>query len=93
MANSGPPPSRLCALSELGERRVGEKVRVLGCITNYSTTTALLTLHHDFPKGNNHTALIDLTLLLSSSPPPPTSIGEWVNVIGYITLQSRPPPP
>ncbi|OBT80954.1 hypothetical protein VF21_00210 [Pseudogymnoascus sp. 05NY08] len=90
MANSGPPPARLCALSDLGERGVGEKVRVLGCITHYNTTTALLTLHHDSPKGNHHAALVDLTLLLSSTPPPPTQIGEWVNVIGYITSQSAP---
>ena len=30
MANLGPPPSRLCALSDLGECEVGEKIRVLG---------------------------------------------------------------
>ncbi|ELR09670.1 hypothetical protein VC83_06218 [Pseudogymnoascus destructans] len=105
MANSGPPPARLCALSDLKERGVGEKVRVLGCITHYNTTTALLTLHPPHPPSpssptaaiHHHAALIDLTLLLSSSSPPQTSIGEWVNVIGYITSQSPPsaavPPP
>ncbi|OBT48491.1 hypothetical protein VE00_01294 [Pseudogymnoascus sp. WSF 3629] len=108
MASSGPPPARLCALSDLGERGVGEKVRVLGCITHYNTTTALLTLHpphspsttssttSSTKPNHQHAALIDLTLLLSSTPPPPTSIGEWVNVIGYITSQSPPsaaPPP
>lgn len=30
MAHAGPPPSRLCALSDLGEMEVGEKTRVLG---------------------------------------------------------------
>ncbi|KFZ15788.1 hypothetical protein V501_02553 [Pseudogymnoascus sp. VKM F-4519 (FW-2642)] len=114
MANSGPPPARLCALSDLGERGVGEKVRVLGCITNYNTTTAILTLHPPHSPSSssttsttstsppsststlttphNHAAQIDLHLLLSSTPPPVTAIGEWVNVIGYITSQSLPPP-
>ncbi|KFX92135.1 hypothetical protein O988_07410 [Pseudogymnoascus sp. VKM F-3808] len=110
MAQSGPPPSRLCALSELGERSVGEKVRFLGCITNYNTATAVLTLNsHPSPSPSyptsststststsstsHHTALIDLTLLLSSTPLPPTNIGEWVNVIGYITSQHSGPSP
>ncbi|OBT97207.1 hypothetical protein VE01_04640 [Pseudogymnoascus verrucosus] len=102
MANSGPPPARLCALSDLWERGVGEKVRVLGCITNYNTTTAILTLHPPHSPSphsststattpHNHTAQIDLSLLLSSTPPPVTAIGEWVNVIGYITSQQSAP--
>ncbi|KFX91167.1 hypothetical protein V490_06043 [Pseudogymnoascus sp. VKM F-3557] len=114
MAQSGPPPSKLCALSELGTRAVGEKVRFLGCITNYNTTTAILTLHshpshpspspstsaststtttRTPPSTSHHAALIDLTLLLSSTPLPPTNIGEWVNVIGYITAQQSAPSP
>ncbi|KFY43131.1 hypothetical protein V494_02090 [Pseudogymnoascus sp. VKM F-4513 (FW-928)] len=105
MANTGPPPAKLCALNDLWEREVGEKVRILGCITNYNTKTAILTLHPPHSPSNPSSssnpspsttptaaAHIDLTLLLSTSPPPLTTIGEWVNVIGYITSQTPPSP-
>ena len=55
---------------------------------SYNTTTAVLTLRHDFPTGNEREALVDARLLLQSLTVAETRIGEWVNVIGYITSQS-----
>ncbi|KAK1512083.1 uncharacterized protein CCOS01_05700 [Colletotrichum costaricense] len=65
----GPLPSQLCLLSDLPARPQGDKVRFLGCVTAYSTQSAVLTLEHRFPKGS------DIS----------TRIGEWVNVVGYLT--------
>jgi hypothetical protein len=46
---------------------------------------ATLTLEHDFPSGSIHKALVDVNLLLSNLQSTDTRIGEWVNVMGYIT--------
>ncbi|OHW97058.1 Ten1 domain-containing protein [Colletotrichum incanum] len=81
----GPLPSRLCLLSDLSLRSPGEKVRFLGCVTLYSTHSAVLTLEHGFPKGSNISALVDVQLLLGTIKLDQTQIGEWVNVVGYVT--------
>ncbi|KAF9880920.1 hypothetical protein CkaCkLH20_01962 [Colletotrichum karsti] len=81
----GPLPTQLCLLSDLLSKSPGAKVRFLGCVTSYSTVSAVLTLKHDFPQGSNVTALVDVSLLLETLKSAETSIGEWVNVIGYVT--------
>ncbi|KAK3946028.1 CST complex subunit Ten1 [Diplogelasinospora grovesii] len=83
---SGPLPSQLCLLSALPSRNIGEKVRFLGCVTAYSTASGVLTLEHKHPQDNQSVhALVDVRLLLESLKSEQTRIGEWVNVIGYIT--------
>ncbi|KAL0942633.1 uncharacterized protein CTRU02_200518 [Colletotrichum truncatum] len=84
----GPLPSRLCLLSDLPSKPAGEKVRFLGCVTSYSTDSAVLTLEHGFPKGSNVSASIDVQLLLGTITSEQTSVGEWVNVVGYVTPTS-----
>ncbi|KAJ0163673.1 hypothetical protein CTA2_2612 [Colletotrichum tanaceti] len=88
----GPLPSQLCLLSDLSSKSPGEKVRFLGwydAVTSYSTHSAVLTLEHGFPKESNTIALVDLRLLLGVVKSNQTQVGEWVNVVGYVT----PPPP
>ncbi|KXH41761.1 hypothetical protein CSIM01_07015 [Colletotrichum simmondsii] len=81
----GPLPSQLCLLSDLPVRPQGDKVRFLGCVTAYSTHSAVLTLEHSFPKGSDISVLVDVQLLLSIMTSNQTRIGEWVNVVGYLT--------
>jgi hypothetical protein len=50
---------------------------------------ATLTLEHKFPSEDNRFAIVDVNLLLSTLRSTDTQIGEWVNVMGYITT----PPP
>ncbi|KAF6831827.1 hypothetical protein CMUS01_07178 [Colletotrichum musicola] len=82
----GPLPSQLCLLSDLPSKPTGQKVRFLGCVTSYSTHSAVLTLGHSFPDGSNVSALVDVQLLLGTIKSDQTRVGEWVNVVGYTTL-------
>jgi hypothetical protein len=45
-------------------------------------------LEHQFPSENNHKALVDVNLLLGTLHSTDTRVGEWVNVMGYITAPS-----
>ncbi|KAL2137793.1 hypothetical protein VTI28DRAFT_8252 [Corynascus sepedonium] len=82
----GPRPSQLCLLSHLPEKGVGDKVRFLGCVTSYSTASGVLTLEHRLPEETRSVqALVDVNLVLESLGSEQTRVGEWVNVIGYIT--------
>ncbi|KAI9881149.1 MAG: hypothetical protein M1830_007127, partial [Pleopsidium flavum] len=67
---------------------MGEKVRFLGCVAKYTTSTALLTLQHKYPTSSPtpSTASVDVNLLLSTLKSTDTQFGEWVNVIGYVAL-------
>ncbi|TAQ91447.1 hypothetical protein B7494_g181 [Chlorociboria aeruginascens] len=56
-------------------------------VTRYSSMSAILTLEHNYPKGNNSRAMVNVELLLSTLKSNETQIGEWVNVIGYIAAQ------
>ena len=56
-------------------------------VTSYSTSSARLALAHLYPKGNTVTASVDVSLLLESLTDEKTRVGEYVNVIGYITDQ------
>lgn len=53
-------------------------------VTSYATASGLLTLQHQFPKSTEVQALVDVRLLLEKLTAEQTSVGEWVNVIGYI---------
>ncbi|PHH62453.1 hypothetical protein CDD81_7100 [Ophiocordyceps australis] len=85
----GPLPSQLCFLSSLPERCRGEKVRFLGCVTSYSTASAVLELGHLYPAGTNVTVSVNVQLVLETLPSQLTRVGEWVNVIGYVVETSR----
>jgi len=80
---NGPLPSRLVFLADLPMLPPAQKIRLLGCVTAYSTRTAILTLEHNHPAGNGIKALVDLKLLLNTLKSNETQVGEWVNVIGY----------
>ncbi|KAF8862445.1 hypothetical protein BDZ45DRAFT_671185 [Acephala macrosclerotiorum] len=90
MMQNGPVPTTLTLLSELGKFPPGSKVRFLGCVTNYSTKTAILTLEHNHPPENLLQAQVDVNLLVTTMKSHETQIGEWVNVMGYVApLQSK----
>ncbi|PBP16568.1 hypothetical protein BUE80_DR012674 [Diplocarpon rosae] len=86
---NGPIPTRLALLSDLQKFSPGSKVRFLGCVTKYSTKTGQLTLEHNYPSGNSLKARVDVNLLISTMKSNETQIGEWVNVMGYITPDSN----
>ncbi|TVY86350.1 hypothetical protein LAWI1_G006430 [Lachnellula willkommii] len=90
---NGPVPTTLTLLSELPKFVPGAKVRFLGCITNYSTKTATLTLEHNYPPGRTLRALVSIDLILNTMKSHETRIGEWVNVMGYIQAESQPKHP
>ncbi|KAJ8127504.1 hypothetical protein O1611_g6133 [Lasiodiplodia mahajangana] len=85
--SSGPLPSSRCLLSSLCKRQIGSKVRFLGCITDYSTHSAQITLKHHYPKENGDVeALVDVKLVLETLTAEHTDMGQWVHVIGYLTF-------
>ncbi|KAK4191585.1 protein ten1 [Podospora australis] len=82
----GPPPSQLCLISALPSREVGDKVRFLGCVTSYYLAAGQLTLEHRLPDENRSVrVIVDVNLVLESLGSDQTRVGEWVNVIGYVT--------
>ncbi|KAF4630777.1 hypothetical protein G7Y89_g7353 [Cudoniella acicularis] len=87
--HNGPIPTRLALLSDLRTFPPGSKVRFLGCVTNYSTNAATLTLEHDHPQGQSLKALVNVKLLLETIKSHETRVGEWVNVIGYINPEAK----
>ncbi|EKD13897.1 uncharacterized protein L3040_005490 [Drepanopeziza brunnea f. sp. 'multigermtubi'] len=87
---NGPIPTRLTLLSNLRNFSPGSKVRFLGCVTKYSTQTAILTLEHNHPPGNLLKAQVDVRLLVSTLKSNETQVGEWVHVMGYIANDQKP---
>ncbi|KAN0108254.1 CST complex subunit Ten1 [Hyaloscypha variabilis] len=81
---NGPVPTTLTLLAELPNFPPGSKVRFMGCVTNYSTKTAILTLQHSHPSASSATALVDVNLLLRTLKSDETQVGAWVNVLGYV---------
>lgn len=61
-------------------------------VTSYSTASAELTLHHNFPKTSEVKAVTDVRLLLAKLNAEQTAIGQWVNIIGYISASPLGPP-
>lgn len=62
-------------------------MRFLGCVTDYKTKTGEVTLQHKYQDCRNKTALVDVNLLLETLNTSLMRIGEWVNVMGYVTKQ------
>lgn len=59
-------------------------------VAKYATSTASLMLQHNYPVVSAHSttiASVDVNLLLSTLKPTDTEVGEWVNVIGYVTSE------
>lgn len=85
--SNGPLPSQLCLLPDLALTKEGDKVRFLGCVTSYSSASGILTLqhHHQTQDSRCVAALVDVTLVLRTLKSDQVRIGEWVNVIGYVT--------
>ncbi|KAJ6443295.1 telomere capping, CST complex subunit domain-containing protein [Purpureocillium lavendulum] len=88
----------LCLLSALPNRSVGDKRLHRGLdadgrcsVTAYSTASASLTLGHLYPKGTNVAAAVDVRLVLGTLLSEMTRVGEWVNVIGYVTERRETP--
>jgi hypothetical protein len=54
----------------------------------YSTRGAILQLAHAYPRGTNVTAHVDVSLVLETLGEEQTRVGEWVNVIGYVTAKA-----
>lgn len=89
--STAPLPTRLTFISDLPTVSPSEKVRFLGCVTNYSTVTGTITLQHAYPYPSTSTsqsvcptAMVDVNLLLSTLKSTDTQVGEWVNVMGYV---------
>ncbi|KAI9735840.1 MAG: hypothetical protein M1834_001305 [Cirrosporium novae-zelandiae] len=85
-AGNGPTPIRLVFLSDLPGIKVGTKVRFLGCVEHYSNDTGELVLKHDLQNSQapNVFACVNIDLVLSSMTWSDFSIGEWINIVGYI---------
>ncbi|KAK3403198.1 CST complex subunit Ten1 [Sordaria brevicollis] len=91
--SNGPLPSQLCLLPDLALKKEGDKVRFLGCVTAYSSVSGILTLqhHHQTQDSPCVAALVDVTLVLRTLKSDQVRIGEWVNVIGYVTTVTPSP--
>ncbi|CCD49828.1 hypothetical protein ACHAO1_001983 [Botrytis cinerea] len=87
---SGPNPSKLILLADLQQFSEGDKVRFLGCVISYNRSSAVLTLEHNFPVGNGIKASVNVQLLLNSLTHHETRVGEWINVVGYISDTDEP---
>ncbi|KAI9167597.1 hypothetical protein HJFPF1_03728 [Paramyrothecium foliicola] len=58
-------------------------------VTSYSIHTGTLTVCHSYPQDNNVVAVVDLDLVLESLNHEITQVGEWINLIGYVTPKPR----
>lgn len=58
-------------------------------VLSYNTTTATLELGHAYPEDTNVKAMVDVELLLETINHEQTRIGEWLNVVGYVTPRRR----
>ncbi|KAI9684436.1 MAG: hypothetical protein M1829_002246 [Trizodia sp. TS-e1964] len=93
--NLGPIPSRLVFLSDLPRAASGDKVRFLGCVTHYSVAAGALSMQHSYPapaagsRSRCVTAVVDVRLLLDSLKSSDAQVGEWLNVIGYVSAAER----
>lgn len=84
--SNGPLPTNLVFLSSLPTVPTGSKVRFIGCVTHYNLSRGTLTLQHAYPPppATNPVALVDVNLLLEGLKREDTSVGAWVNVMGYV---------
>ncbi|KAF2762452.1 hypothetical protein EJ05DRAFT_2378 [Pseudovirgaria hyperparasitica] len=81
--------SRLILLPDLDLCRVGDKVRLLGCVEHYDTKTASLVLgySHQLPHRRRqirYLANVEISHVLEDVRSFGLQIGTWVNVIGFV---------
>ncbi len=59
----------------------------ISSVTAYSVKRGVVALQHAYPPSPHPrvVALVDVTLLLSTLTVTDTQVGEWVNVVGYVT--------
>lgn len=60
-------------------------VLIENSVTSYSIASGTLCVGHLYPRDTNVTALVDVNLLLETLTSEITRIGEFVNIIGYVT--------
>ena len=69
-----------------------ERMLILICsVTSYSTAAGTLTLRDEAGGAAGVKVLVDVRLVLESLGAEQTRVGEWVNVIGYITAPPATP--
>ncbi len=61
-------------------------------MVSYSSASGILTLQHQHPRDTGVEALVDVTLILESIKSEHVRVGEWVNIIGYISAIAHPSP-
>lgn len=83
---SSPLPSRLIFLSDLPSSNPGEKVRFLGCVEEYITSSATLVLKHQYPSSAPPIfAHANIDHVREGVKNTELNVGAWVNVTGYVT--------
>ncbi|KAF8473486.1 CST complex subunit Ten1 [Kalaharituber pfeilii] len=93
----GPNPASLTLLENLAQFPLRSKVRFLGYIEAYHSVSSTLIVMHttmyqspfsslssSLPRKTK-TASVDITIVVEQIPIGELQIGEWVNVLGYIT--------
>jgi hypothetical protein len=59
-------------------------------VQSYTPASATLLLHHRCPIDSRVEAVVDIRLLLETMRTENTQVGEWVNVLGYVTTPPVP---
>lgn len=72
------------ATSALSKLEVNANGGHLRSVTSYSSSTGILILEHDYLSKADVRAMVDINLLLENLGTNQTSVGSWVNVIGYV---------
>ncbi|KAK3679055.1 hypothetical protein LTR78_001508 [Recurvomyces mirabilis] len=87
-----PEPSRLLKLEQLPSTTttIGTKIRFLGCVHDYDTTTALLTLRDHYPATAKDvpTIFVSIDNIKDGLDHELLAVGSWLNVMG--ALRARP---
>ena len=61
-----------------------------GSVSNFHVETATLTLQHHYPACSTPVAAaVNIDLTLSTLKATDTQIGEWINIMGYITGRTQ----
>ncbi|KAK8245495.1 CST complex subunit Ten1 [Phyllosticta capitalensis] len=88
--STGPPPSQLILLSDLGSMEKGTKVRFLGCVERYDVASGVLLVKHAYPLGAPiQVAHVDVKLALETLWHTDLQTGAWLNITGYVGEEAR----
>ena len=84
--SSAPPPTTLTLLSQLPSHTPGSKLRFLGCVYSYDTSSGILELQHAYPKSSTRSvrALVNINVILETLRRDDLEVGAWVNVLAYV---------